>query len=79
MSNPTVSNPKHADTNIGHALISGFTLARANPVMKGNLIIKKTQYFCFLGQHTLYYATGETDETPKGEFSVCEFIADSLN
>lgn len=49
---------------------SGFTLARANPIMKGNLIYKKTQYFCFLGQNTLYYAAGETDETPKGEFSV---------
>lgn len=64
------TNSKSEKADIGHALISGFTKARANPFMKGNLIIKKTEYFCILGQSTLYYSPSETDEQPKGEYSL---------
>jgi hypothetical protein len=46
-------------------------VAKANTLMKGELIVKKTAYFCVLGYSKLFYSISEIEEHQKGEYSVC--------
>jgi hypothetical protein len=45
-------------------------MAKASGLKKGELVINKQTYFCWVGQSKLFYAQTEMDDAPKGEFSV---------
>jgi hypothetical protein len=56
---------------------SDFTIAKAQSTMKGELILKRTPYFCVLGSFKIFFCISEIDESPKGEYSV--FFSSFIN